>query len=363
MTQGLVSLARPVLSSWHMTKTLRTDPHRPGSIIPADYTFELSFWYGTAECPEGYGLEDLACVVDQYPRFRDVDGRCDVCGARFAYGGAFVHRPTGQTILVGGDCAAKYSMLIDFARFDAVKEMGKRATAAALTRRRNQQRREIFLGSNPGLREALACGHRITNDLADKLTQYHSLSSAQIALAFKLHAETFAPVRAAEVNIPAPIGRTAIRGTVVSIKEHRTDFGDTWKMTVKVVTDAGTWLCWSTVPATIMDANRTAGRDAYGLKGCEVEFTATLQPGREKHFAFAKRPTGGAIVTAAAPAVANAGALRELAKVEGQVDPAVYAAAKAALEGREVEPRPGMAGNVVAKFNAEMGIATRGYGS
>lgn len=359
--RGLDRLARLVLSSWHMTKTLRTDPHRPGSIIPADYTFELSFWYGTAECPEGYGLEDLACLVDQYPRFRDVDHKCDVCGARYSYGGAFVHRPTGQTILVGCDCAAKYSMLIDFAAFDAVKEQGKRATAAALTRRRNQQRREIFLGSNPGLREALACGHRITNDLADKLMQYHSLSSAQIALAFKLHSETFAPVRATEVNIPAPVGRTSIRGTIVSIKEHRTDFGDTWKMTVKVVTDAGTWLCWSTVPSMILEANRAAGRDAYGLKGCEVEFTATLQPGREKHFAFAKRSTGGAIVTAAPPAVANAGALRELAKVEGRIDPALYAATKATLEGRDEGVRPNGAVNVAGKWNAELGIKTHGY--
>lgn len=317
-----------------MTKTPRTDPHRPGTIIPADYTFELSFWYGTAECPEGYGLEDLACVVAQYPRFRDVDHKCDVCGARYAYGGAFVHRPTGQTILVGGDCATKYAMLIDFARFDAVKEIGKSRTAAALARRRNQQKREAFLAANDGLAAALACGHRITNDLSDKLTQYHSLSPAQMNLAFKLHSETFCPARPSETNIPAPVGRTAIRGTIVSIKEHRTDFGDTWKMTVKVVTDGGTWLCWSTVPSMILAANRAAGRDAYGLKGCEVAFTATLQSGREKHFAFAKRPTGGEIIAQAPAAVANAGALRELAKVEGQVDPAVYAAARATLEGR-----------------------------
>lgn len=315
-------------------KTKRTDPHLPGTIIPADYTFELSFWYGTAEVPEGYGLEDLACLVEQYPRFRDVDHRCDVCGAHFAYGGAFVYRPTGQTILVGRDCAHKYAMLIDFSRFDAVKEHGKQMTARALTRRRNQQRREAFFDANPGLREALACGHRITNDLSDKLTQYHSLSTAQMNLAFKLHSETYCPARPSETNIPAPTGRGTVRGTVVSVKEHRTDFGDTWKMTVKVVTDAGTWLCWSTVPSAILVANRAAGRDVYGLKGCEVEFTATLQPGREKHFAFAKRPTGGEIITTAPPAVANAGALAELAKVEGCIDPALYATAKAALEGR-----------------------------
>lgn len=310
-----------------MTKTPRTDPHRPGSIIPADYTFELSFWYGTAECPEGYGLEDLACVVAQYPRFRDVDHKCDVCGARYSYGGAFVHRPTGQTILVGCDCAAKYAMLIDFARFDAVKEIGKSRTAAALTRRRNQQRREIFLGSNPGLREALACGHRITNDLADKLTQYHSLSAAQIALAFKLHSETFAPVRTQEVNIPAPEGRQVVRGTVVSCKTYESDFGVSLKMTVKVVTGAGTWLCWGTVPSTIEGRNESTDG---ALKGCEIEFTATLTRGREVHFALFKRPTKARIVGAvSAPVVA--------------------------------ELRPGVAGYLGAKFNAEAGIATKGY--
>lgn len=276
-------------------KTKRTDPHRPGAIIPVDYTFEVSFWWGSADCPDGYGLEDLAKLVERHPRFRDAEearGRCDVCGARYTHGGAFVYRPTGQTVLVGGDCARKYNMLVNYAAFDATKEMAKRATAAALTARRNRERREAFLSANPGVSESLACGHHITNDLSDKLTKYGSLSDAQVNLAHKLHSEAWCPARPSEINVPAPEGRQTVRGVVVSCKSHESQFGTTLKMTVKVKTAAGTWLCWGTVPATVQ------GMDRYNesIKGRTIEFTATLQRGRDAHFALFKRPTGCRVV-------------------------------------------------------------------
>lgn len=122
------------------------------------------------------------------------------------------------------------------------------------------------------------------------------LSTKQMDLAFKLYAETYCPARPprqAAVNIPAPEGRLVVRGTVISLKEYSSDFGDTWKMTVKVTTDAGTWLCWGTAPASLFEDVQASGQP---VKGLEVEFTATLKRGREAHFALFKRPTGCKIV-------------------------------------------------------------------
>lgn len=146
-------------------------------------------------------------------------------------------------------------------------------------------RYDAFLAQHPGLYDALMQQHRISMDLDAKLMSFGSLSPAQIELAFKLHAEVRCPARPRENNVPAPEGRLTVRGTVVSVKEHRGDFGDTFKMTVKVTTDAGTWLCWGTVPS-----------DTTVSKGDEVEFKATVIRGREPHFAFFKRPTNARVI-------------------------------------------------------------------
>jgi hypothetical protein len=160
----------------------------------------------------------------------------------------------------------------------------------------NKIRYDAFLAANPGLRNALMHNHRISMDLDAKLMSFGSLSPAQIALAFKLYAEALCPARPTETNVAAPTGRQTIRGTVVSVKEHRGDFGDTWKMTVKVVTPAGTWLCWGTIP--------TGVEGGIVEKGVEVEFTGTLQAGREPHFAFFKRPSKARVITPVEQAVA-----------------------------------------------------------
>lgn len=148
--------------------------------------------------------------------------------------------------------------------------------------------------------------HRISHDLDAKLMSFGSLSDAQIALAFKLAADAWCPARPAETNVPAPVGRQTIRGTVVSIKDHEGNFGPSWKMTVKVTTATGTWLCWGTVPRSLMAEarERTYQTDAPSgstvdiVKGAEVEFTATLKRGRDAHFALFSRPTGAQLVAA-----------------------------------------------------------------
>ncbi len=174
-------------------------------------------------------------------------------------------------------------------------------------------RYDAFLAANPGLRNALHIDHRISMDLDAKLMGFGSLSPAQIALAFKLYGEAMCPARPSEINVAAPTGRQTIRGIVVSVKEHRGEFGDTLKMTVKVTTAMGTWLCWGTVPSNltttpvrIFQSDAVGGLSTEITRGTAVEFTATLVAGREKHFAFFKRPTNARIVDASAGAQAVA---------------------------------------------------------
>ena len=62
-------------------------------------------------------------------------------------------------------------------------------------------------------------------------------------------------------------------------------------MTLKVETDAGTWLAWGTCPSGLLGGD-------FGIRGCRVRFDAKLtRSDRDEHFAFFKRPTKPAILT------------------------------------------------------------------
>ena len=185
-------------------KTKRTDPHRPGAIIPADYDCFGFFAYGGAYEPP-FGMEIFTSpAVQAGGMVKGSENGCQVCGANFRFGVLFKHTPTGQFIKMGHECARKYEILADFASFDAAFEAHKRANAAVIQAAKNKHDFERYLDKHEGLREALACGHRITNDLADKLRQYRSLSPAQIALVFRLQSQQLCPARPTEANVPAP---------------------------------------------------------------------------------------------------------------------------------------------------------------
>jgi len=98
---------------------MRTDPHRPGAILPTDYSWVASFGMTTipGEEPEFYGYED----VPEGP-FAEIHGglqACDVCGARYNHGVVLLHKPTGVHITIGHDCANKYSLPMDLAGWKA----------------------------------------------------------------------------------------------------------------------------------------------------------------------------------------------------------------------------------------------------
>lgn len=216
-------------------------------------------------------------------------GKCSVCGAHFVYGQVWRHEPSGELIHVGHDCADKYELLAETPEWCAALASLKARRAAYVERLMRDKRLADAYAAVPGLEGALAIEHHISADLRDQLRTYGRLSEKQIALAFKLQADSLCPERPKEVNVPAPTGRVTVRGVLVSKKAYDSQYGTSIKGTVKVATPEGTWLAWGTLPASLLDASPQIG--------AVVEFTATLKPGRDPHFALASRPTGGRIVT------------------------------------------------------------------
>jgi len=275
--------------------TKRTDCHRPGAIVPADYTYVCSYELPGMNGDPGY-MQDYRrrCIeADPRPVFFKNDrdngvGKCDICGAIFRWGDVWQHIPSGQNIHIGHDCADKYALLADRTDWFATVEAHKRATAAAIQAAMNKVKKEKFLAEHPGLEQDLNENHRIINDIAQRFNSYCKISDAQIALVQKLANEVRNP-KPEEAHVPAPEGKVVVRGTVVSTKSYDGAFGTSIKMTVKVTTPEGSWLAWGTVPSSLL-----ASQD--GLKGKLVEFSATLKQGRDAHFAIFKRPTKAVVV-------------------------------------------------------------------
>lgn len=279
-----------------MTTTKRTDIHRPSAIIPADYQYVTS--YHLATTVDGWPVPPYN--VDYVIELRHTHtfartgglGKCSICGANFIYGDVWCHEPTGEHLHVGQDCAAKYEMMADRSAFEVETDRRKATAVRSAIRAEEATRRAGFLAAHPGLEAALAVEHNIIADIASRFRQYGNLSEKQIALVMKIAAEATTP-RAVEQHVAAPTGRQTFRGVVVSAKAHEGSFGIESKMTVKVTTLNGTWLAWSTIPAALLDTVPVGEQGRYAnLRGAEVEITATLSPGKDAHFAFAKRPVG-----------------------------------------------------------------------
>lgn len=290
----------------------RTDPHRPGAIIPSDYTYVL--WYALATEFDGWPSpsQNVGLIVAMRgdPTIKwaptGTTGKCSVCGACYLYGEIWRHDPTGEHIHIGHDCADKYSLFTNRAEWERWHREQTALRSQAAKQKRFKMAALRFTEAHPDLAdafalvpEAWATGEprpvEILRDLLSKLNKYGSLSPAQVAFALRLADQVRnPPTKQEELHVPAPTGRTAVEGTVVSIKEHSGDWGTCWKMTVKVQTEAGSWLVWCTVPQAIYDAFQATDA-AQGLpdwlRGRTVAFTAALQPGKDPHFAFGKRPT------------------------------------------------------------------------
>lgn len=348
-----------------MAKTQRTDVHRPGAIIPANY--EDWRYYSLPSMRDGYPMPAMhvdcaapratfdakgqitgyvtpvcpdsgRCCVESVERHARRDGRpifgsrgkCGVCGACFIHGTMFRHNLDGAMVHMGHDCADKYAMMFDLSAFEMERGRMEKAAAVQITRAKKERERADFLAKHPGLEDALKVEHRIIADIAARFVEFCTLSDKQVALVFKLADEVGnpRPAKPEEKHIPAPTGRQDFIGEIVSFKLGEDyGFGAQWKCTIKVTTEAGTWLAWGSLSASLLDtvaasvdAAERARRDAWAAEATEratrgenpgscpcgpdrreeirkaiigscVSVRATLEPGRESHFVFMKRPS------------------------------------------------------------------------
>ncbi len=305
------------------SKTQRTDPHRPGAIIPADYDDWNSYSLASGpvppigvDCAQPYVSYDAqgragqlitptcpdtgrCCVASSERAVRAAGlavfgaaGKCGVCGAHFVYGSMFKHS-SGDLVHMGHDCADKYGAMYDSSAWEIENGRTRAALAKVIARTQNDKERQAFLDANPGLEADLAVEHRIITDIAAKFTTYRSLSEKQVALVRKLADEVRNPKPVVEeLHAAAPTGKgIEFEGEIVGAKVHEGEYGTTWKMTVKVTTDAGTWLAWGTVPEYLATAARPTGDLRAALIGRRVSVKATLEAGRDSHFVFMKRPS------------------------------------------------------------------------
>lgn len=219
-------------------------------------------------------------------------GKCTACGANFQYGAVWQHDMTGECIHLGHTCSDQVGMLADWSGLAAFRKQAakeRKAQRAEAKRAKMAQKRAedaaLWLSGRSDLAEALKLDHYILRDMADKLRRYGYLSDAQVKYALSLAKEIQNPERTASF-MPAPTGRVDFEGVIVAMKWQESKYGNVLKWTVKMgsIMD-GEWFAWVSAPAGV-EAER----------GDTVRMRATLERGRDPHFAFGQRPTGGRLV-------------------------------------------------------------------
>jgi hypothetical protein len=305
----------------------RADCHRPGAIVPAHYTDWNSYSLARGmvpaigvDCSMPYNLYDdkgrvtrtvhptcpdtgRCCVRSSerhvYAAGREVfggAGKCGVCGDYFAYGTMFMH-DSGDLVHMGHDCADKYGAMYDLSAWEVQNNRARAAVATAIQRSENEKERAAFLRLHDGLEADLTLGApaqeadptnrgaAILADLSRKFVQYRTMSEKQIALARKLAEEIRNPPapRPEEAKVAAPTGKGVLfEGEIISIKSRETDWGISYKATIKVTTPEGVWLAWGTLPQNLKDLCSNYGALFDSLKGALVSVKATLEAGTDR---------------------------------------------------------------------------------
>lgn len=271
-------------------------PWRFDAMVPARYESRPAEGGGTCEAP--------VCA-----------GSCDICGQGICDVVRFVSA-AGERIMIGLDCASTFEHNNGRAFRDAKSGLMK-VKREATTRRKGEKlaivlaplRAEMtaWISERAGTFHADVAANAIR--VMDKGRRP---STAHMALINKLRAEEapaprVRPVRAEESHVAAPEGKQTVRGAIVSTKSEQRQYGYgmptyCYRMTVKVTTDAGIYLVNGTLPRALFDAAEKDLDSPEGyceaLKGCEVEFTATLTRSDDRDFfAFAERPSKARLVS------------------------------------------------------------------
>ena len=305
----------------------RTDPHRPGAIIPAHYVHVLH--YNLATTMDSYPIPAFGvdCRTDRAhwsadgktytrpPEHLDPErgeccviglaaagahlqggaGQCGVCSTHFVYGEVWRHEPTGEYLHLGHVCGRNYGLLADRSAFELAAGRAANAAARRVKVELNREAREAFLAAHPGLAEALQLDHPVVQDIAQRFQQYTRLSDKQVALVVRLHAESQVPDSCDHCNgehaldvcpkrKPLATGRQELCLRVLGTRIVGSDYGETLKL-LGLDTASGCKV-WCTVPSG------TLSRVKGPLRGRTVTVRATVQASdRDPWFFFASRPT------------------------------------------------------------------------
>lgn len=290
-----------------MTKT-RTDIHRPSAIVPLDYDYLGVFYQGGSEDMEfayrgdhqeldqilGDNWWELIGVPDGNYKTKNT---CDHCGANFAHGVIYRHRPTSELLVVGHICGHD-TLLPATDRAGQRKKLNERNAARHASLRRNREYRE----AHPELIAAFALAHEErfegcyaaqwhVSTLLDIERRFTSsspeLSDRQADFVLKLAEELPGKLedqarrdaeKAAAEDVPED-GRQTVTGVVLKAEWRENEFGGSLKITVK---DDRGFVVWGTAAAAIADVE----------KGQRVTFKARLSKSdNDPKFGFFSRPT------------------------------------------------------------------------
>lgn len=312
----------------------RTDVHAPTRLVTEDYEYWGSYdgdevaEYDpiSGKFSETRKVRIYRFIKERGLKFAATHGhngdQCDHCGAHLRYVALMLHKPTNTILHVGENCLSN--------RFEQATAAFHAMRKAAELSRENQRivsERTRYFEANPGVEpiyvryilwaknavEAPEFEDTFLQDLMRKLKNYGSLSEKQTPwvkkcldrfverqIADAKHAEEKATVMDVEE------GTYEFSGTVVAIKLHESDFGTSFKMTVKA--DDGR-VYWGTVPRSLEDwweANTDPDEGYFtGIPGSDdkkgsgerngigvkVTIKATVtKSDKDRTFGFFKRP-------------------------------------------------------------------------
>lgn len=291
----------------------RTDVHSPANLVTEDYTYVAAFdldMPGVFVNVDREWLAEIQNNLRKSPVGQRGMRQCHHCGARLRYTAILHHVPSGANIAVGETClenrfeqaTADFHRMRKAAELDRAQQRIKTAAIEFLTgvptEVANAMQKDTDL-SDLGL---TGYGLGTISDIRRKLWLYGNLSEGQVRLVAKLIAEI--PVRAAQaqqraaeeaLKVPAQSGKVSVAGTVVSRKLKESEYGCTWKLTVKIPQGEGFWLGWISEPSKF-----------EVKRGDKIAFTATFTVSdSDPSFAFGKRPSKFQIVEQAATEAAE----------------------------------------------------------
>jgi len=232
--------------------------------------------------------------------------RCPRCGGTGTYPSNMAPAGRCRKCYPGPAITHRFVSLIDLAKATRRKELAELKRQADRKKEASRQWMDLldWARENREVLPLLKVDHQIAQDMRNKLVSTGArwgLSEKQVALLKKIKADVD---KGPEKHVPVPVDgeRITVEGLVVSVKEVEDRYsyggGCTWKMVVKVETEAGSWLVYGTAPDALMGA--TEGP----LKGCRVRFTAKVKRGdRDEYFGFFSRPTKPSLLEEAGSAV------------------------------------------------------------